>query len=451
MAKKQLKKTTLYVKGMHCPSCDILVKDKLKECPYIKEVKADHKNQTAEVYYEGEIDKSELNSKINPFGYSVTDKKEEEFKEPFLKRVTDAAAIAVILFIAFYFFGQLNIFPDVTKNTSVSYLTVFLLGLVASTSTCMATSGALFMATVGKLNNRKLSFRENIIPAVSFNVGRIASYGVFGFLVGMVGKVLFDKLHLGSLVTVFVSAVMLLIGLEMLKIISFSWVSSTSFTKGIFEKLESKFISHPKQMALLLGAITYLLPCGFTQSVQMYALGLANPVQSALIMMTFALVTFPALLSIGFLSSFTRSPYYPLFAKVMGVVVVMLGLNYMVNFASLNGLNLASVFSLPSTQVLSANTTTEEDSAGYQIIHMSVDTTGYVPNIFTVKAGQPVKWEIEGKTNFGCQTSLVAPKLGVNKFISLGQNEPITFTPQEKGDINFSCEMNMYRGTIHVI
>jgi sulfite exporter TauE/SafE/copper chaperone CopZ len=443
----KIKKATLYIEGMHCPSCDILVKDKFCELKNIEEVKADHRHQKAEISYTGELNHEMLNKTIQPFGYSILENKEEEFKEPLIKRLTDASAIALIAFIVFYFIQDAHIFPTLNVGSGIALITFFVIGLVASTSTCMATSGALFLTTIGKLRKESISFKENIIPAISFNVGRIVSYGIFGLLVGFIGKTLTVNLQLGSILTLFVSVVMILIGLENIKLISFSWVSSTSFSKGIFEKLQAKFTTKPKQTAFLLGAITYLLPCGFTQSVQIYALGLADPIKSSVIMMIFALGTVPALLAIGFASSFTKNTFYPLFQKSMGVIIIMIGVGYIFNFATLHG-----VFSyLENTnQNLPYTTQNIEEQNGIQVMNMSVDSAGYSPSSFVVKQGEPVKWVINGKSIIGCQSVLVAPKLGIEKSLALGINV-VEFTPSEKGAIPFSCNMGMYKGLITVI
>lgn len=439
MKKNTVNKTTLYIKGMHCPSCDILVKDRFKECANVTEVKANHKNQTAEISYTGQLNTELLNKKIQPYGYSIAEKTTAQFQEPYLKRFTDAAAIGVILFIAFYFLQQFNILPNFSSAPSLSFVSAFILGLVASMSTCMATSGALFLATIGKLE-------KPVLPALSFTFGRVISYGVFGFIAGMIGKAFFTNAVLGSLLTLLVSVIMVLIALDMLKLISFSWVSSTSFTKPLFEKLRSKFMQRPREMAFLLGFITYLLPCGFTQSVQVYSLGLANPTQSALMMMAFALGTVPALLAVGVMSSFSRSAYYPIFVKVVGVVILFVGMGYVFNFTTLRGINFSKLIS----NNISVITQAGEEQDGYQVIRMSVNSAGYSPTEFTVKQGKPVKWIVNGKTNFGCQTILTAPQIGVSQYVKLGDNI-ITFLPNKVGDINFSCEMGMYRGQIHVV
>lgn len=440
----RLKKATLPVQGMHCPSCEFLIQDKFKEVSNVREVNANYRKQEAEVLYVGNLDKHALNKKIAAFGYQLGSKN-EEYKEPYLKRFTDASAIAVFLFILYFFAQEFRILPDFNTSSGLTLMTAFILGLVASTSTCMATSGALFLSTVGKLSKSDLSFTQNIMPAISFNVGRVLSYGVFGFIAGFIGKTAAQNLQLGSFLTAFVAVFMILIGLSMLKLISFSFVAGNQFTKSVFAKIEGRLIQSPKKTAFLLGAITYLLPCGFTQSVQLYALGLANPVQSSLMMMVFAMGTSPALFAIGFASSFTKSSYYPYFSKIMGVLVFLIGLSYFSNFLSGYGITL-NPFNQNNTYSYQSAVTKD----GYQEVRMSVNAQGYNPQYFTVKQGVPVRWIVKGENVFGCQGFITAPKLGIQKALSMGENI-FEFTPKEKGLIAFSCSMNMFRGMFNVI
>ncbi len=443
----KVKKATLIIKGMHCPSCEVLMEDKFKEEENIKEVRADFRTQKVEVQYVGKIHKDVLNEKIKPFGYEIADDRSQETgdrSESLVKRFTDVGVIAIILFILYAIAQEAKLIPDINLAGNLNYLSVFILGLVASTSTCMATSGALFLATIGKTNS-KFQF-SNFHSAFSFNLGRVLSYGIFGFLAGLVGSILITNLKIGSSLTLFVSLFMVLLGLDMAKIISLGSVLPTGLTKNIFERLEHKLLKYPKKTAFLLGAITYLLPCGFTQTVQVYALGLANPVQSALIMITFALGTVPALLVIGGLGSFTQSRYYPYFMKVVGVLVFVIGISYFTNFLSLYGINV-------NFNVFSANyqlqTTNSISQNGFQTVRMNVNSYGYSPNVFTLKKGIPVRWVINGENVFGCQGFLVAPKLGIQKTLAYGENV-IEFTPVEEGTINFSCAMGMYRGKFKV-
>lgn len=443
----KLKKTILYIKGMHCPSCDILIKDKFKEVANIKDVKADHRTQEAEVCYVGTLDKDKLNKQINEYGYTIAEK-ETITKEPLSKRLTDAGTIAILLFIVFFFAQEFKLLPDFNITSSLSLTSAFILGLVASTSTCMATSGALFLSTIGKLQNREASIKKNIVPAISFNLGRILSYGAFGFIFGLLGKTVASSLQLGSFLSMFVALMMILIGLDMLKLFSFSSLFSFSFTKGLFEKLEHKFIQSPKKTSFFLGAITYLLPCGFTQAVTIYALGLASPVQSSIMLMVFALGTVPALIALGFASSFTKHSFYPTFQKVIGVLVFFIGISYTTNALALYGVNV-NVFESTKT-VAQAEDTNVKIENGYQVVNMNVTSKGYEPNLFTIKQGVPVKWIVNGENVFGCQGYLTAPKANIQGALQVGKNT-FEFTPKEKGPLTFSCSMGMFRGQFNVI
>lgn len=441
-----MKRKTLYIRGMHCASCNILVEDKFHEVKNIRDVKADFRNQTAQVSYKGFLDKAALNNKIRQYGYQIADPSlVQEVKEPFLNRLFQSSAIFIIFFILFFFAQELRLLPSFNGSTGLSLTVAFILGLVASTSTCMATSGALFLSTVGKLKSEEASFKENIIPGISFNIGRVASYGFFGLILGFLGKSAAQNFQLGPFLMVFVAIFMVLTGVDMMQLFSFKEMFNFSFTKSIFQRLEKGLIKNPKKTSFLIGAITYLLPCGFTQSVQLYALSLADPIKSSITMMIFALGTVPALLAISFASSFTKSSYYPLFAKAMGVLIFMIGLSYVSNTLSLFGVNINLVKTFSSSNV--QNVSIEN---GYQIAAMSVDSYGYSPNSFTVKKGLPVRWIVNGKNVFGCQGFLQAPALGLRKTLTTGNNV-IEFIPQEKGLIAFSCSMGMFRGAFVVI
>jgi cation transport ATPase len=244
---------------MHCASCDILVKDKCNEVKNVEKVEADYHTATAKITYTGELDTDALNKKIREYGYEITDEEHVQ-KEPLFKRITDASILGFIIIFLYFLASELHIIPTFSGTVQLTLGTAFLLGLVASTSTCMATSGALFMATIGKVGN--------IRAAVGFNVGRVLSYGAFGFIFGLLGKSLSANSQIESFLTLFVAVAMIFVGLDMLNIFSFTSFMPQSFTKGLFQKLEHRFLKNPSRTSFLLGAITYLLPCGFTQTVQ---------------------------------------------------------------------------------------------------------------------------------------------------------------------------------------
>lgn len=433
----KLKKTTLCVKGMHCPSCEILIQDKFREMPNVSFVKPDFKKQEAVVHYTGQLDQDVINKKIQPFGYEIVERENNtENNEPLGKKIFEAFIIGIGLFLFYLIAKELNIIPAINITGNLNLITVLFLGLVASISTCMATSGALFLSTIGKKTN-------NIKQAIYFSSGRIISYAVFGFIAGLIGSVIITNLKFGSVLTLLAATFMILLGLDMLKIVSFAKIIPYGASANIFRKLENHLIKDPHKSAFFLGMITYFLPCGFTQATQVYALGLASPWQSALTMAVFALGTAPAILFIGSLKNLLKSGFYQYFMKIVAVGVLILGFYYVTNFLAIYGVNLGF------NQTSSGNSVSVNVENGKQVINMDVVNGGYIPNYFSVKKGLPVKWNINGKNVFGCQGYLVVPNLGISKALTEGENL-IEFTPTEAGTINFSCGMGMYRGRIEV-
>ncbi|MEI6118848.1 MAG: sulfite exporter TauE/SafE family protein [bacterium] len=76
--------------------------------------------------------------------------------------------------------------------------------------------------------------------------------------------------------------------------------------------------------ALVTGALTFFLPCGFTFAMQVYAISTGNFLQGALVMGIFALGTLPGLLSIGAVASFVKGNAAKYFYRFVGVLVLLL-------------------------------------------------------------------------------------------------------------------------------
>jgi len=441
----KISKKTVHIKGMHCPSCEILIQDKFKEMSNVTTVNPNFKKQEAEVYFTGHLNQNIINKKIQPFGYEIGDRRyklgvmgyELDGEEPMRKKILEAVLITAGLVLIYLIAKEINIIPAINITGNLNLISVLFLGLAASISTCMATSGALFLSTVGRKTN-------NLKQAIFFSSGRIISYSIFGFIAGLIGSVIITNFRFGSGLTLLAAVFMILLGLDMLKIVSFAAIIPFGVSSNIFRKLENRLIKDPHKSAFFLGAITYFLPCGFTQATQVYALGLASPWQSALTMAVFAVGTAPAILFIGNLRGLLKSTIYQYFMKVMAVGVLILGLYYALNFLSIYGVNLGF------NQINKGTSSSVKIENGKQIINMAVVSGGYVPNYFTVKKGIPVKWIIDGKNVFGCQGYFVVPSLGIQKALNEGENI-FEFTPKESGFINFSCGMGMYRGRIEVI
>ncbi|MFW5703456.1 MAG: sulfite exporter TauE/SafE family protein [Patescibacteria group bacterium] len=455
--KSSKKKTTICVKGMYCQSCDILVTDRLKSISGIADVHADYRTQEVEIVHNGDINHNILQQQLEEFGYQIMDKETyEEVREPFWKRITDAVVLTMILLILFLMAQEFNLVPEIDTTGTLSLATVLVIGILASLSTCMATTGALFLSTIGRIHDASQPLRQRLTPALGFNVGRIVTYSFMGLVNGAVGQLLAHDLQMETSLNIIVGILMVFVGLDMLRIFSFSSLLPTGFMKRQFLRLEHTLLRRPKQTSFLLGASTYWLPCGFSQSVQLYALAVADPIQSMLVMLVFVLGTTPALMGVAFASNMLKSSFYGGFMKLIGVFVFLVGSWYVLSYLALY--NIAPIQQVSAflygdsvkTVVAVNETSSAEQVDGSQIIRMTVSNDGYAPNDFTVKRGIPVRWIIEGKEIFGCQGILQAPQIGVSRVLEQGENI-VEFTPENVGDIAFSCSAGSVGGKIHVI
>ena len=102
----------------------------------------------------------------------------------------------------------------------------------------------------------------------------------------------------------------------------------TFITKHIHGLKEVNHILTPA----LLGVVTFFLPCGFTQSMQLYTLTTGDFLAGGLTMFIFALGTLPilALLSFGFLGIHTKARS-SIFFKSAGLVVIFFALFNLLN------------------------------------------------------------------------------------------------------------------------
>ncbi|MEI8175229.1 MAG: sulfite exporter TauE/SafE family protein, partial [bacterium] len=82
----------------------------------------------------------------------------------------------------------------------------------------------------------------------------------------------------------------------------------------------------------LVGIATFFLPCGFTQSMQIYTLSTGNFMTGALIMLSFALGTLPVLGLISFSSlSIGKNKNASIFFKVAGLIVILFAIFNLIN------------------------------------------------------------------------------------------------------------------------
>lgn len=452
-----MNKKIIPIKGMHCRSCEILIEDELSKIHGVKKVEVNQKKGEAIICSADYIDKTKIEKAVMNAGYSIG---YENKKLWFSKNINDYIEVVVcgigLMFIYFVVdeLGVLKSFSQTSNNFS-RLPVVFLVGLTAGLSTCMALVGGLILGASARFAEKHPTATpaQKFKPHIFFSLGRIISYFLLGGLIGYLGS--FFQLSLASLgiLTIGVGAVMFLLGLQLTNL--FPRLSDIHFTlpKGIarifgIQKHARNEYSHKN--AMIMGSLTFFLPCGFTQVMQLFAISSGNALTGALTMGIFALGTTPGLIGIGGLTSMVKGVFAKTFFRFAGVVVIVLAFFNVSNGYNLAGLNIDILSAFNKIVRAQSNTPNITIENGVQIVKMIQNSSGYSPNNFTIRKGIPVKWIINSTDSFNCASSIVSTKLGVRQVLQQGENV-IEFTPDEVGPIRFSCSMGMYSGVFNVI
>ncbi len=323
-----MKTYTFHVTGTHCASCKILIEDVLNEQPFIKHSVVNLKKETVTV--ETESDQSPetiaqmLTEKIKPNGYTLSVEKtiQDKKSDDVIWKAIPIGLVFLILFFILQKSGVLNL--GIGGKTTPA--TSFIIGLIASVSSCLAIVGGLVLSLSAKVSQDNVSDKRNF---VLFHVGRLVSFAFLGGLLGVVGNAIGINFTFTSILGLLAALVMLILGLNLVGVFAKNKMTLPSGIFSFFRKIEHKTFT-----PLIIGFGTFFLPCGFTQSMQVVALSSGSFMSGLLIMLAFALGTMPmlALLSFGS-ASFAHSKHAPLFFKSAGVIVVGLGI-----FALLAGL-----------------------------------------------------------------------------------------------------------------
>lgn len=445
-----MQQKTIPIRGMHCRSCELLLEDAIGSIQGVTKVKVDFRKGRATIEHGADLpSQNEIANAVKQAGYEVG----EPGNLPWItKNATDwryiafGAALVMVAYFALRGTGLADIALD-EQNVTTGF--ALALGLVAGVSTCMALVGGLILGVAARhaeLHPEATAWQK-FRPHLFFNAGRVLGYAFLGGLLGLLGGFLQISGGVLALLTLAVGAVMIVLGIKLTNLSP--RISGTSFTLppsiARFLGLSEHRKEYSHKASMLTGALTFFLPCGFTQAMQLYAISTGDFKTGAIVMGAFAFGTAPALLGIGGLSSIMKGTAARAFYAAVGILVIAFGV-YNVRSA------MAVLPFSGSSAAEEINYTPAEPEPGapnVQVIEMTQSASGYSPSTLRVKAGMPVQWVITSTSSFTCASSIVVPALNVERNLEKGKNV-IAFTPTQAGSIPFSCAMGMYRGTILV-
>jgi sulfite exporter TauE/SafE/copper chaperone CopZ len=445
---RNMKTAKIKIQGMHCKSCEYLIKEEVKELKGVQNVKVSYADSKAEITFDpNKISEKEIIKKIREHGYTCSTPGQKSSGDCYsLSKnhlyIGFGIGIILILLGAYLISGGFNLsFPTIDAKTS--YALLFAAGLLTGLH-CIAMCGGFVVSYTAKdASENKSKFMSHL----SYGFGKTLSYMIIGGLFGLLGSFIAFTPAIRGWAAILAGLFLVIFGLKMFNIFPFLRHFSIGMPKFLRNYLNKKGMkSSPLGIGLLNGL---MIACGPLQAIYIYAAGTGSAIQGALSLLAFGLGTLPVLLGFGLVASLVSNKLTHKILKLSGVIVIILGIVMLNRGLALTGSGYDFNSMITSVSAGGITGGVPAINQGYQEINMKVTRSGYVPNKFVLKKGVPVKWIIDGEEINGCNNAIQVPKLNLKFDIKPGR-QIIEFTPTQSGTISWSCWMGMIPGTFIV-
>jgi uncharacterized protein len=452
------------VTGMTCGACEHRVVKALGRLPGVRSVSASSARGRA--LLTGDLPpEGDLRAALGAAGYTLG-------APAWVSRDRAAwltAAAGVVGVVAVAWLASSSGLTEWTPAASLGApLMALLVGLAAGVSTCMALVGGLVLG-VSAASTR--SGRGNVAAQVTFTAGRWTAFAVGGAALGALGSAarLPDPMLAGGMLLA--AAVMAVLGVRLTGLFPRVAGLGPTLPRGWADSLGLA----GRRGAAVAGAVTFLLPCGFTQAVQLYAISLGSPAQAAVVMGAFAVGTTPGLLGLGLLGGLTArrrgsaasgdaasgraasgsgGTGTATWSRMVGIAVLAFAVVTGTGGLRSLGVPLPALPGTATTRTALAPTSVSANvrlDGARQVVSLRQGTEGYTPADTVVWAGLPIRWEITSTATFHCSSILRVPSLGVRVNLAPLGTHTVELPALPVGTTDFTCVMGMYDGTLQAI
>lgn len=334
---------------------------------------------------------------------------------------------------------------------------IFITGLTVGGLTCLAVQGGLLASVIAVKEEeeveKKINTHNTVLPTIAFLLAKLAAYTLLGFLLGAFGSAIGIGQN-ASIIMQFVAGIyMVAVALNLLNIhpiFRYAVIQPPKFlTRKVRDQSRSKALFAPA----FLGAMTIFIPCGTTLAMEALAISSGNAFTGGAILTAFVLGTMPVFFGIGWITSILGDNFRGKFLRIAAVAVLYLGITSM-NGALVAGgspITLQSVAEDVAIAFGGNNSTQNNNVVTTQNAEIIITSRGYSQNYIKVKKGSPVTLTLKSQDAYSCASAFRIPALGIARNLQPNETQTITFTPEQAGQIPFSCSMGMYRGIIEVI
>lgn len=231
---------------------------------------------------------------------------------------------------------MIDLEPSHPDSHSMDLALVFLTGLFGSMH-CVGMCGAIVAAYSTQDGFRDSSSNERsgaLIKHLAYNFGRILSYTIVGAMLGAIGGSFAGLKIVGEWFSALAGMVLIVSGFWMLRIfpcMGFAQEISLgtekrSFLLSLYARSYGALLASPTvESKFYIGFLTPLLPCGLLYSAFMIAASSGSALNGALTMALFGSGIVPALVIVGYVSTFFRFRLRSWGDKLAAFTIILMG------------------------------------------------------------------------------------------------------------------------------
>lgn len=406
-------KKIIQIKWMHCISCEMLLEKELKNIKDINLIMVSHKKGIMEVEYKTESDYKKIVKIIEKNNFKVIENTKNEFDQTnFLLNII-ALLFVVILYISSKFIDFNSYIPN---TNSINFVSAIFIWLIASLSTCLAITWGIIIG-FSKYSWSKNNFLSDFKIQTFFQIWRIVGFFIFWWLLWLLWKSISINFTLTGILTLFISFILIYIWLNILWLLPSITKFGIHMPKSFVNKFQS--FKNPKY-APFVWAMTFFLPCWFTQTMQLLAVSSWWFFTWWLVMMFFAIWTLPVLYSLWLGSSYFLNKDYKILNKLIWALIIFFWI-----FSFSNSYKLIDFLF-----VKNENTTIESiNNLNQELEEINVSHNGWqtVPVFIKLKAWGNYKLIVTPSSNWlWCMSTQAIPRLS-NKVSYVKSGVPIIY------------------------
>ncbi len=311
------------ISGMHCAGCEAVINTAVKELSGIDTVSADHIAKKVQVRFDDAlISPAAILACIESKGYSYGIQVEKVSWHPHLKQI--AVFLVLLALVGGIAFWGKSLMPGLMRqfDASLGYGVILTVGFLTGFH-CIGMCGGFVVNYTQGVQGR--GRRAVFFAHLSYALGKNISYALLGAIFGALGAVLTITPQMRGIAALVAGIFLVLFGLSMLKLFpKFRLPSlrsrSGTVTQRIYQDIKPS--RNPFSVGFLSG---FLLGCGPLQAMYIMALGTADPLKGALLLLCFGTGTLIPLLTFGMFASALSGKTQNQLLAVSGILVILMG------------------------------------------------------------------------------------------------------------------------------